>query len=143
MGDRPNSVLFACTRNAIRSAMCEGLLKRYLGREIYVDSAGVAPGDNDGFVTAVMQEIDVNLSQHTPKSFDDLQDGSFDLVVTLSPEAQHRAVEMTRTMACDVEYWPTLDPTVVEGSRETRLDAYRSVREALEQRIRKRFGIED
>ena len=143
MGDRPNSVLFACTRNAIRSAMCEGLLKHRLGRRVYVDSAGVAPGETDGFVTAVMREIGIDLAGHRPKGFDDLNDGSFDLVITLSPEAQHHAVEMTRTMACDVEYWPTLDPTVVDGSREVRLDAYRMVRDQLDKRIRQRFGIED
>jgi hypothetical protein len=47
---------------------------------------------------------------------------------------------MTRTMACEVEFWNTFDPTYVEGSREIRLDAYRQVRDNLMARIKERFG---
>ncbi len=119
--------------------MAEGILKRLHGRQIYVDSAGLRPGPLDPFAVAVMDEIGVDLTRHRPKSFEDLEDGSFDLIVSLSPEAQHHAVEMTRTMACDVEFWNTMDPSIVEGSRETRLDAYRQVRDSLMRRIQERF----
>jgi protein-tyrosine-phosphatase len=142
MARLPSSVLFACSRNAVRSAMAEALLKHFHGRRIYVDSAGVRPGENDPFAAAVMAEMGLDLSKHRPKGFDDLEEGFFDLVITLAPEAQHRAVEMTRIMACDVEYWPTLDPTVVEGTRETRLDAYRQIRDQLQKRILERFPLE-
>jgi len=87
-----------------------------------------------------MAEIGVDMSKHRPKGFDDLEDGFFDLIVSLSPEAQHRAIELTRTMACDIEYWPTLDATMIEGSRATRLDVYRTVRDELDRRIRRRFA---
>jgi protein-tyrosine-phosphatase len=135
----PGSVLFACSQNAIRSPMAEAIAKHLFGHRIYVDSVGVWAKEVDGFAVAVMDEIGIDISGHRPKSFDDLEDSSFDLIVSLSPEAQHRAVEMTRTMACDVEFWPTLDPSIIDGSRETMLDAYRQVRDNLTERIKQRF----
>jgi protein-tyrosine-phosphatase len=135
----PGSVLFACSQNAIRSPMAEAIAKHLFGHRIYVDSVGVWANEVDGFAVAVMDEIGIDISDHRPKSFDDLEDSSFDLIVSLSPEAQHRAVEMTRTMACEVEFWPTLDPSIIDGSRETRLDAYRQVRDTLMERIKQRF----
>jgi len=45
-------------------------------------------------------------------------------------------------MAVDVEYWPTMDPTVIEGSREQRLDAYRAVRDELTKKIEARFAVD-
>jgi protein-tyrosine-phosphatase len=142
MRERPDSVLFSCTHNSVRSAMAEGLLKYLQGRRIFVDSAGVREGEINGFVIAVMDELGIDMSKHRAKTFDELADHSFDLIVTLSPEAQHRAVELTRTMACDVEYWPTVDPTVVEGPREVQLEAYRQVRDSLLQRLRERFPLD-
>jgi protein-tyrosine-phosphatase len=132
-------VLFCCTQNAIRSPMAEGILKQFLGRQIYVDSVGVRAGELDPFAVAAMDEIGIDLSKHKPKTFDTLEDSSFDLIISLSPEAQHKAVDMTRTMACDVEFWNTFDPSIVEGSREQRMDAYREVRDRLMERIRDRF----
>lgn len=135
----PGSVLFACTLNSIRSPMAEAILKRAHGQRVFVDSAGLKADAIDPLAVEVMAEIGIDLHAHRPKTFDDLSDSSFDVIVTLSPEAQHRAVEMTRIMACDVEYWQTFDPTVLEGSREQRLAAYREVRDYLMRRIRDRF----
>ncbi len=142
MADLPGAVLFCCTMNSVRSPMAEGLLKHLLGHKIYVDSAGVRSTDIDGFAVAVMEEIGINLSRHRAKTFDDLEDSYYDLIISLSPEAQHRAVEMTRTMACDVEFWNTFDPSLIEGSREIRLQAYRQVRDQLRQRIMERFTLD-
>ena len=139
MSSLPGAILFACTMNAVRSPMAEGLMKRYFGHQVYVDSCGVRTGTLDGFAVAVMEEIGIDISRHYPKTFEDLEDSSYDLVVTLSPQAQHSAVEMTRTMACEVEYWNTFDATIVQGSRDVMLDAYRSVRDALEDRILAQF----
>ena len=141
MGDLPGSVLFSCTLNALRSPMAEALMKHLHGRQIYVDSAGVRAGPLDEFAVAVMDEIGIDITKHKAKTFDDLEDGSFDIIISLSPEAQHRAVEMTRTMAAEVEFWNTFDPSVVEGSRETRLEAYRQVRDQLMKRILQRFPL--
>jgi protein-tyrosine-phosphatase len=135
----PGAVLFACTNNSIRSPMAEGYLKFLHGRRVFVDSVGLRGREIDGFAVAVMQEIGIDLTRHRPKTFDQLEDSSFDLVITLSPEAQHRAIELTRTMACEVEFWHTFDPSVVEGSRAERLDAYRQVRDSLIERIKERF----
>ncbi len=120
--------------------MAEGLLKHLLGHRVYVDSVGVRAGEIDPFAVAVMEEIGIDVSKHRSKSFDQLEDTSYDLIVSLSPEAQHRAVELTRTMACEVEFWRVLDPSLIEGSRETRLHAYREVRDQLLRRIKERFG---
>ena len=139
MGDLPSAVLFCCTMNAVRSPMAEGIMKRIHGKRIYVYSVGVRRGEPDPFVAQVMDEIGIDLSKHRPRLFEELEDDSFDVVVSLSPEAQHKAVDLTRTNACEVEYWPTFDPTLVEGSRDVRLEAYRTVRDELERHIRKRF----
>lgn len=138
--DLPDAVLFACSQNAVRSPMAEGIMQLLYGRYVYVDSVGVRAGQVDPFVIAVMDELGIDLSKHKPRSFDELEDTSFDLIVSLTPQAQHSAVDLTRAMAADVEYWPTHDPTLVEGSREQRLEAYREVRDALMARIKERFG---
>ncbi|MBL8708309.1 MAG: arsenate reductase ArsC [Rhodospirillaceae bacterium] len=138
----PGSVLFCCTFNAVRSPMAEAILKHLHGSHIFVDSVGVRAEEPDGFMITVMDEIGIDVGRHRPKTFDDLEDESFDLIISLSPEAQHKAVDMTRTMACDVEFWNTLDPTIVEGSREERLEAYRTVRDGLMRRIRERFPMQ-
>ncbi|MBC8338893.1 MAG: arsenate reductase ArsC [Rhodospirillales bacterium] len=140
MSDLPSAVLFACTMNSIRSPMAEGLLKFLHGDRIFVDSVGVRPVEVNGFSVAVMDEIGIDISGHNAKSFDDLEDSYFDLVIPLSPEAQHKAVEMTRVMACEVEFWNTFDPSLIESEdRETMLDAYRQVRDQLMERIKVRF----
>ena len=142
MADLPGAVLFACTHNSVRSPICEGLLKHLLGHKIYVDSVGVRPQEVDPFVVEVMEEIGIDISRHRTKSFDDLEDTSYDLIISLSPEAQHSAVELTRTMACEVVFWNTFDPSLIEGNRETRLEGYRQIREQLRKRIEARFAMD-
>lgn len=142
MSDLPSAVLFTCTMNSIRSPMAEGILKFLHGHRIYVDSAGAREGEIDGYAIAVMDEIGIDLTKHKSKTIDQLEDSFFDLVITLSPEAQHKAMELTRTMACDVEFWNTLDPSIIETeNREEKLNAYRMVRDQLMERIKARFPV--
>lgn len=145
----PDAVLFACNLNRVRSPMAEALLKMLLGDRIFVDSCGLRSSRSDGgldegqadpLAVEVMRELGADLSGHKSKTFDDLDDDSFDLVISLTPEAQHRAVELARGRASEIEYWPILDPTLMEGSRDTRLEAYRQVRDTLVARITRRFG---
>jgi len=138
--DLPGALLFACTQNAIRSPMAAAIARHFYGNRVFIASCGVRPGEPDPFVTIVMDEIGIDLKKHRPQSFADLEDSSFDVVISLSPEAHHRALEMTRTMAIEAEYWPTLDPSATAGSREQILDSYRDVRDGLMRRIRQRFG---
>lgn len=140
----PGAVLFACTMNVVRSPMAAAILRHLAGRRSYVESAGVRAGEPDPFVTAVMEEIGIDISGHAPRTLTDLEDHSFDLIVSLSPEAHHQALELTRTMAVDVEYWPTFDASLMvgQGNREQTLEAYRAVRDALFKRIKDRFGLE-
>ncbi|MCW5698812.1 MAG: arsenate reductase ArsC [Rhodospirillales bacterium] len=141
MPDLPSAVLFACTSNAIRSPMAEGILKHLLGRRVFIDSVGVREGQLDLFAVAVLEEIGIDITRHRPKTFDDLDDESFDEIISLSPEAHHRAVEMTRVMACETVFWNTFDPSIVEGSREARLTAFRQVRDHLFRQIQTRFCL--
>ncbi len=139
----PLAVLFACGLNAVRSPIAAGLFAQMFGRTVYVGSAGVRKAELDPFAVAVMAEIGIDISRHKPITFEELEDLeglNFDLIITLSPEAHHRALELTRTTSVEVEYWPTPDPTGIEGSREQRLDAYREVRDQLLQRLRQRFS---
>ncbi len=140
---RPHAVLFACGMNSVRSPMAAGLLQQMFGTNLFVGSAGVQKGELDPFAVAAMQEIGIDISRHRPITFEELEDLeglNFDLIVTLSPPAHHKALELTYKVAADVEYWPTMDPAESEGSREQRLNAYRDVRDQLMARIRERFG---
>ena len=142
--DVPGAVLFVCTMNSVRSPMAAAILRHLAGPRTYVESAGVRAGGSDAFAVAVMEEIGIDISRHAPHTLRDLYDTSFDLIVTLSPEAHHQALELTRTMAVEVEYWPTFDATALigQGSREQVLQAYRDVRDQLFRRIKQRFGLE-
>jgi len=136
---RVQSVLFVCAWNQVRSPMAEAIARHYFGKSIYVQSAGVRKGDKDDFMVAALDEIGIDASRHKPRTLEELEEWeglNFDLIVTLSPEAHHAALELTRTLSSEVEYWPTPDPTIVQGSREQRLDAYRNVRDGLSYRIR-------
>jgi protein-tyrosine-phosphatase len=139
----PQSVLFACGMNSVRSPMAESLLQQMFPHALYVRSAGVRKGEIDPFAVAVMTELGQDISSHKPITFEELEDWeglNFDLIITLSPEAHHKALELTRTLAADVEYWPTPDPSPTEGSREQKLAAYREVCDMLLLRIRRRFA---
>ena len=139
---QPLAVLFVCSSNSVRSPMAAALFAQIFGRAIYVGSAGVRQGELDGFAVAVMAEIGLDISRHKPVTFEELDEWeglNFDLIISLAPEAHHRALEITRMSGVDAEYWPTADPSAVEGSREQRLDAYREVRDQLLARIRARF----
>lgn len=137
---RPSAVLFACSHNAVRSPMAEALARQMFGQSIYFASAGVRAGELDPFAVAAMDELGLDIARHRPQAFEDLEDASFDVIVSLSPEAHHRALEFTRSLAVEVIYWPTIDPTAVEGSRDQRLAAYESVRDGLAQRIKAWLG---
>lgn len=140
----PLAVLFACSRNAVRSPIAAALFGQIFGRAVYVASAGVRKGEPDAFAVAAMAEVGLDISRHKPITVEEMEEReglNFDLIVTLAPEAHHRALELTRMSGIDVEYWPTPDPTAVEGSREQQLNAYREVRDQLLARIRERFVV--
>ncbi|WP_083532955.1 arsenate reductase ArsC [Bosea sp. WAO] len=131
-----------CALNAVRSPMAEAMAKHFFGKSIYVQSAGAKKGETDPFALAVLDEIGIDARKHRPKSIEELEEWeglNFDLIVTLSPEAHHKALDLTRTTAAEVEYWPTADPSAVQGSREQVLDAYRDVRDGLMRRIKARL----
>ncbi len=146
MTDLPQSVLFCCDHNAIRSPMAEGMMKKFYGQDTYVQSAGVYNDmEIDGFSVAVCQEIDVELGRHRSRSFDEMQEwgddlSGFDLVVALSPGAQRRALDLTRIFHLEVEYWPIMDPSGIGETREEKLERYRNARDQIRDRMLTRFG---
>jgi protein-tyrosine-phosphatase len=136
---RIQSVLFVCAYNAVRSPMAEHIARHYFGKSVYVQSAGVHRGDRSDFMVGALDEIGIDASKHKPRTLDELEEWeglNFDLIVSLSPDAHHAALELTRTIAAEVEYWPTVDPTLVQGSRAQQLEAYRDLRDGLSDRIR-------
>jgi protein-tyrosine-phosphatase len=136
----PSAVLFICTQNAIRSPMAAALMHNIAGHKVYVASAGIRAGDPDPFVGMIMDEIGLDLTRHRPHAIEDLADSGFDLVITLSPEAETYARDLTRTMAIKTEHWPIPDPSITQGSRTQILDAYREVRDGLKKKVDERFG---
>jgi len=142
----PQSVLFCCDHNAVRSPMAEGIMKKFYGTGTYVQSVGVMNDmEIDGFSIAVCQEMNVELSRHRSRSFDEMEEwgddlGSFDLVIALSPASQRRALELTRFYHLDVEYWPILDPTGLGETRDAKLASYRQARDQIKERLIARFG---
>ncbi|NBZ87670.1 low molecular weight phosphatase family protein [Stagnihabitans tardus] len=146
MGKLPSAVLFCCDHNAVRSPMAEGMMKKFYGQEVYVQSAGVKNDmEIDGFSIAVCAELGVELSRHRSRSFEEMQQwgddlGQYDLIVALSPASQRMALELTRTHHVEVEYWPILDPTGLGETREAKLSAYAQARDQIRDRIFNRFG---
>lgn len=146
MTEIPQSVLFCCDHNAVRSPMAEGMMKQFYGQDCYVQSAGVYNDlEIDGFSIAVCAEIGVKLDRHRSRSFDEMQEwgddlSGFDLVVALSPASQRKALELTRFFHLEVEYWPILDPTGLGESRQDKLNRYREARDQIRDRMHKRFG---
>jgi protein-tyrosine-phosphatase len=136
----PASLLFACSENSVRSPMAEALAKRLYGQAVYVESVGVRAREVDGFVVAALDELGIDVHRHHAQTFEDVDPSSFDLIVTLSPEAHHRALEFTRGTAAEVEYWPLPDPSAVEGSRDAQLQAFREARDMIMTRLKVRFG---
>jgi len=146
VSELPQSILFCCDHNAVRSPMAEGIMKKFYGTGTYVQSVGVKNDlEIDGFCIAVCQEVDVELSRHRSRSFDEMEQwgddlSSFDLVVALSPASQRRALDLTRFFHLDVEYWPIMDPTGLGESREAKLDSYRQTRDQIIQQLIARWG---
>jgi protein-tyrosine-phosphatase len=144
-GKRPGAILFMCGLNVIRSPMAEVIARSILPGNTYIRSAGVRAGERDPFVDVVLEEIGLSLGRRQPQTLEELEDDYFDLIITLSPQAHHAALELTRSSAVDVVYWPTMDPTVATGTREQILDCYREVRDhiagLIESRLLKRNGI--
>lgn len=141
MGRRqPTAVIFICTLNSIRSPIAAAIMHSLLGHKIYVASAGIRAGDPDPFVGMIMDEVGLDVTRHRPHSLDDLADSTFDLAITLSPEADRHAHEMAKTLAIDLEHWQTADPSLAQGSRAQILDAYRAVRDGLSEKIKQRFA---
>ncbi len=144
LSEAPPRILFACTLNAVRSPMAAAILHQLAGPRVNVTSAGVRCGHPDPFVMAVMDEIGIDVTEHRPRTFAELDRSTFSTIITLSPEAQHHAVELTRIMKADVEYWPTFDPSMLPptANRTHRLEAYRRLRDDLLSKIKTRFAIE-
>lgn len=141
--DAPQSVLFVCTMNVIRSPMASAIARTLYPKQIYFRSAGAFSGENDPFVKSVMNEANVDISTHNPKTYDELEDEHFDLIITLTSDARDRIAEITGIDVSEIELWELPDPTLTNGSRDQKMDAYRAVRDELARKIKQRFGWQE
>ena len=141
-GVQVGAILFACNINAVRSAMAEAMVKHAFPGRVFVDSCGVTPGIQDGFATAVMQEIGLDISSHEPKSFDDLDSGFYDVIVSFSTEAHAVARALSLNIDCETLLWPVDNLANLNGSREEMLRAYRYVRDDIRVKLSLYFGKE-
>ena len=138
---QPLTVLFVCNLNRVRSPMAAALAHRLGGAVVVADSCGLVAADEiDPFVAAVMAEIGIDLTEHQPKGFDGVRAEAFDLIISLTPEAARRVATLAGLDSTAIEVWPVADPTLEDGSREQRLEAYRAVRDDLRRRLAARFG---
>ncbi len=138
----PGTILFACTHNMIRSPIAEGLTKAMFPNKVFVDSCGIHAGVPDGFVITVMEEMDIDMSGHVPKSFADLEDEYFDLIICFSSESHEIAKRLAEGKSTEVEYWPVFDAALASDVREERLAAYRQVRTVINEKLHARFPTE-
>ena len=144
----PQSILFCCDQNAVRSPMAEGIMKKFYGMDVYVQSAGIRSDlDIDGFAIAVCDEIGVELSRHRTRSFEEMEKfgddlSSFDLVIALTPASRAEAEKLTRYDHLDLEFWPVSDPSgVLAGdARDAKLAAYRTARDEIVSYLQTRWG---
>ncbi len=141
--DAPQSVLFVCTMNVIRSPMASAIARTLYPKQIYFRSAGAFSGENDPFVKSVMDEAGVDISTHNPKTYDELGEDQFDLIIALTPEAHDKIAALTGADASEIELWALPDPTLATGSRDQKMDAYRAVRDELARKIKQRFGWQE
>ena len=140
MSRLPASVLFVCAMNKVRSPMAAGLTCRLYGEALPAESSGLRASDEvDPMAAAVMQEVGVDLFDHRPRPMDEIDPKAFSVVIALSPDAW-AAVKPLAEAGIEVDHWPVSDPTLEEGSRDQRLEAYRQTRRELETRITARFG---
>ena len=136
----PASVLYVCAMNKVRSPMAAGLTRKLYGDALQVDSSGLNACDEvDVMAAVVMQEVGVDLFDHAPRPLADIDPAGFSVIVALSADARD-AVAPLAGEGVEIDYWPVPDPTLEEGSREQRLEAYRQTRRELETRITARFG---
>lgn len=136
---KPNSILFVCQLNSVRSPMAEGLMRKHYTDIADIRSCGLAEGDLDDFMVTVMKEKGVDMSDHKALSLGELQDESFDVVIAFTYDAYQAAVAVFEDTNSQVELWALPDPG--QGSLDVRalLNNYRALRDNIEARLLRKF----
>lgn len=132
------SVLFVCYLNSIRSPMADGLMNK-LFPDISARSCGIAAGELDDLMVAVMREKGVDMSAHIAQTLGDVCDDPVDLVIGFTEAAAAAAEAAFDGTPTRVERWPIADPT--QGSLDVRamINNYRAIRDNIEARLKRRF----
>ena len=142
MDDRKN-VLILCTRNSARSQIAEALLRKYAADHFNVYSAGLRPDHVHPLVEAVMDEIEVDISGQYSKDVGEYL-GKLTvhhLVIVCNQVEQH--CPRLFPGAFQRHFWPFDDPAAVEGMEEEQRDAFRGVRDQIDQRLRLWLSVAD
>jgi protein-tyrosine-phosphatase len=142
--DKVESLLFVCNLNSVRSPIAECLAKDICGDRVFIDSIGIQDEllEINPFAISILEEAGLDLSNHKPKHFENLNDTSFDLIVCLSAEAEEKMKILTRGFDVKIELWQTEDPSLEKGNRENIMSAFRIVRNALKLKIQERLESE-
>ena len=133
---RPRHILFLCVANSARSQMAEGIARSLAPQEVKVSSAGSSPSSVRPQAIQVLKEIGIDISGHRSKGLDSIDAGSVDAVITLCAE-EVCPVFLGKAVRI---HWGLPDPAGVTGTEETRVNAFRSVRDELRRRLKVLFG---
>jgi arsenate reductase len=112
--------------------MGEGLFRNVGGPGWEVFSAGTKPSFVRPEAITVMREIGIDISGHRSKSVDEFAGQQFDYVVTVCDNARDNCPVFPGTNRL---HWSFEDPAVVQGDEETRLAAFRKIRDQIRQRV--------
>ncbi len=139
--DLPASVLFVCTLNSIRSPMAEGMMKARFGDRVYVQSCGLEAGEVSDLMVAVMREKSLDMQNHKSKTLAEMSDTSFDVAIAFNTDAESALRAFFDDSDTQIECWPTPDPTAGAMDVRAMMDNFRAVRDVIEMRIDKKFGV--
>lgn len=123
-------VLILCTGNSARSQMAEGLLKHITQSKYDIYSAGTKPSIVRPEAIKVLAEIGIDISENRSKSVEEFVNEKIDYILTVCDNAKE-----------DCPYFPAKtkvihhsfeDPAEVSGEAETRLRAFRKIRDEIE-----------
>jgi protein-tyrosine-phosphatase len=129
----PRRVLFLCTHNSARSQIAEGILRHLGGVNYLVASAGNLPQPIHPETLAVMKEFGVNVSNQYSKHITDLQDQSFDEVITVCDRVREACP--TYEFCIPTIHWSIPDPAEISDPVERRI-AFAQTAQEIERRIR-------
>jgi arsenate reductase len=129
----PIRVLFVCTHNKFRSQMAEGLLDALGGGRFEVYSAGAEPQGPSPIAVRLMDEIGIDISDHTGHHVNEYLGEKFDYVITVCADANESCPAFPGVG--ERLHWSFDDPSKFTGTPEEIEKKMRVVREAIREKV--------